>query len=69
MVDLESRLGSQGKGRRTHVSVVYLVMETKAAPSREVVRVVCANKERADRYLATEGRDTQLRIVEEPVLR
>jgi hypothetical protein len=50
--------------------LVYVVMETKVSPPREVIRVVCESKERAERYVSTECRDgSHLHVVEELILR
>jgi hypothetical protein len=49
---------------------VYVVMQTKTSPPREVIRVVCESKERAERYVSTEARDvSQFYVVEETLLR
>lgn len=50
-------------------AAVFLVMQLKPSPARDVVRVVCATEDRAQRYVATEGRDgSAFRIVREPIL-
>lgn len=41
---------------------VYVVIQTKANPTRDVVVAVCTSRERADRYVATESHDGDMRI-------
>lgn len=41
---------------------VFVVLQTKANPTREVIVAVCASRERAERYLAAESHKDDLRI-------
>jgi hypothetical protein len=41
---------------------VFVIVQTKANPTRDVVVAVCASRERAERYIATESRLGDLRI-------
>lgn len=41
---------------------VFVVVQSKANPSRDVVVAVCASRERAERYVATESHDGDMRI-------
>ena len=41
---------------------VFVVMQSKAHPARDVVVAVCASRERAERYVATESHDGDMRI-------
>jgi probable F420-dependent oxidoreductase len=46
----------------TAVREVFVVLQTKANPHREVVVAVCASRQRAERYLAVESKNNDLRI-------
>ena len=41
---------------------VFVVMQSKANPARDVVVAVCASRERAERYVATESHDGDMHI-------
>ena len=48
--------------------MVFLVMQTKRFPNREIVAAVCATQERADAYVRSESRPGEFRIVPELLL-
>ena len=41
---------------------VFVIVQTKANPTRDVVVAVCASRERAERYVAVESHQGDLRI-------
>ncbi len=41
---------------------VFVVTQAKANPPRDVVVAVCSSRERADRYVATESHDGDMRV-------
>jgi hypothetical protein len=41
---------------------VFVVTQSKANPSRDVVVAVCASRERAERYVATESHDGDMHV-------
>jgi hypothetical protein len=52
------------------VQEVFVVVQTTANPPRGVIVAVCASKERAEQYIADEGRAARDLLVRvEPVLR
>ncbi len=46
----------------TTMREVFVVLQTKANPAREVVVAVCASRQRAERYVAAESHQGDLRI-------
>jgi hypothetical protein len=47
---------------------VFVVIQSKANPARDVVVAVFASRERAEHYLATESHDGDLRIEPQQLL-
>jgi hypothetical protein len=51
-----------GTKEATALREVFVIVQTKANPTRDVVEAVCASRERAERYLAAESHRGNLRI-------
>ena len=52
----------------TALQEVYVVVQTKANPTRDVVVAVCASRGRAEHYVATESHDGDLRVEAQQLL-
>jgi hypothetical protein len=46
----------------TALREVFVIVQTKANPTRDVVVAVCASRERAERYVAAESHQGDLRV-------
>jgi hypothetical protein len=46
----------------TALREVFVIVQTKTNPTRDVVVAVCASRERAERYIAAESRQGDLRV-------
>ena len=59
----------QQTGRSANMLEVFVVMQAKQNPTRDVVVGVCASRQRAERLVAAESRKGgQCHIVREPLL-
>ncbi len=47
---------------------VFVVTQAKTNPPRDVVVAVCASRERAEHYVATESHDRDMRVEMQQVL-
>jgi hypothetical protein len=61
MTSSEGNPGHTGNAGNA-VHEVFVVMQSKANPSRDVVVAVCSSRARAERYVATESHDGDMHI-------